>query len=490
MDINRKSIQLLFYILLFFSFAIAVGWSVSNGAYSVLILISLIFLILVLLSLDSKLAGKPKHTPIMLIVWILIQPLLRIFEIHYAIQLGVQFGSIFLFLYYFLLKDSEKRWAIWNMCKPLLVLGLIFWGVLGISFLSQPFTRTDFVFLGEIMASFLFAFLPCVVCENMDDVVRLMKTLVFVGLIQFPIVLAQGIGFADKLPPVFSQLYTLNWGGSITSTTQLVRYPGSFGDVELLAEFAGLVFIISIGLALIKPRERLFWVIVTTILFVIGWLTGTRAFLVVVSGGLIVLLISLLYNSQIKINQILRYLIGSIPIFFIAFYFIPNNIINGLLGRFKGLQFNGVDAFNRAYLYNSAFSLLPKMPFFGYGGLMWSVFRQAANYYYADPHSFYIWMLLYAGYPGLLTSVLLMLVLIIWTFWLSRQVSYKLIGQLGSVLLAATAYLIVNETKIVFLRSYFYADLIFFFFGLVAVTYGLGRRIKIQQVTTKNKAFK
>ena len=483
MDGIRTHVLQIFTGLVVILFAIIIGWGWSTESYGVLSGILLIGFLIILLPLEYRLVKKQSNIPVLMMFWILVQPLLRIFSIPAAIQIGTQLVSVGIFIYYFSLRDQHQRVIIWNGCKPILLVGFVFWGVLSLSFLSQPFSKNDLYFLIEIMSSFLFIFLPFAVCENINDVFRLMKVVVLLGLFQFLIVFLQAVGLADKLPAIFSQLYAANWGGALTVTTQGVRYPGSFGDFELLAEFAGLAFILSAGFALIESKNRLLWIIASSIIFVLGWLTGTRAFIVITAGGIAILFMSFLWNGQIKVNQFFRYLLVSIFIFVIVFSFIPNNVVNEFLTRFQDLQFTGSKAFNRAYFYIDAFSLLPMMPIWGYGASMWAVFQQAANVALVDPHSLYLWMLLFSGYPGLFITILFMVTIFLSAFWLSKQNHIKLSGPLGSVLFAAMAYLMVNETKIGFLRSYFYADILFFFFGIVVVSYQIGRRLKSQQET-------
>jgi len=157
---------------------------------------------------------------------------------------------------------------------------------------------------------------------------------------------------------------------------------------------------------------------------------------------------------------------------------VPSAVSSAFLGRLSlpDVSLSG-NFFNRGDLYRTSWGLVGKMPAFGYGANMNTVFGQSWGGLIIWPHSLYMTTLLTAGFVGLpvLAWLLFGLVAMPVRCALHRRVGGAELRALGSILAVVIVCWVVNEVKIEFLRQVFYVNLMAFLFGLVSSLFWLSR---------------
>ena len=436
----------------------------------------------VILSVDSRRMNLGL-APIGILVLVLALPFA-----HLAFSSGLpgvlfQGGSLAVAAFYLsALGPAERRRALaraYPVALPLLILFCLF----GLSYVLSPvLTRGDLYVVFNLVSASAYVVLAGVFCNSVQRVTRGIVLLIVVGAIQLPILVAQASGIADRLPASLG-LGTAGWGGSLVGRvgTGLTRYPGSFGDVELLAEFSTACFVLCLGLMMFRlrpPRSSILYALAGCVALV-GWLTGTRSFLFGAVGGSLLLLAIALQQSGLRLARAGRVVLVFGLVGAAVVVLVPSSVNSAYLDRFSlpEVSLSG-NFFNRGNLYRTSWDLVGDMPASGYGANMMTVFEQSWGAPVVSPHSLYMTTLLTAGFMGLagLAWLLFALVAMPLSCALRRRGGRTELRALGSILAVVMVSWVLSEVKIEFLRQIFYVDLMAFLFGLVSSLFWLSRK--------------
>jgi hypothetical protein len=397
-------------------------------------------------------------------------------------------------MYLAVLSRSARAIAVRRVMPVLIPAGLLA-GTFALSYaLSQSLSKTDLYGLAQFVSAPAFVLLAGIYCRSWNDLELLVEMILLAVVVQLPIVLAQAFGLTNALPGPLRQLSAQAFGGTLSSPTIAVaggssamgfvfRFPGSFGDYELLAECAGLALVLSVGMIVfgLGSRSRLQLLAAALSALCVGWFTGTRSFVVASAFAVVVLMVMAVLMSGARFKRVMRFAAGAIFLGLALVLVLPREVTSGLLSRFllSDVSLSGPDAFNRAGLFKTWWELAQKMPWSGYGTRMMAVVQAAhPSFVLKSPHSLYFSVLLTAGWFGLAALICLLTAVVVSAVLAARSQGSAMSRYWGAVFLAATLYVIVNEVKIEFLRVPFYTDLIFLLFGLVAVTRWLPARDK------------
>jgi O-antigen ligase len=300
---------------------------------------------------------------------------------------------------------------------------------------------------------------------------RASRVLVYGALLQVPVVAAQAMGLTVGLTGSLSGLSSTQWGGVIGAAS-LVRYPGSFGDYELFAEWLGILFILAVGGAMhTRGRTRTAYALCTAAILCLGLLTATRGFLVAVALAAIVVIPGALLSRR---GRGFGGLVATAAAVLVAAYLAPETAVQGSVTRLLQTTTTGSNAFNRMTLFTLWGKLVARMPWFGYGWGAPALINAFAVFGVDYPHSLYFYFALAAGWPGAMALVAFVAAVIL-----------PAMGGLGKsggsgyrtlVLGVAVVYWAVSEAKIEFVRLIFYGDLLMVLFGIVAADRWLSLR--------------
>lgn len=392
-------------------------------------------------------------------------------------------------MYLALLSPVQRAVAV-RRVMPVLIPAALLVGFVSLSYvLSQSVGTADVLRLVELASGLAFILLAAVYCRSSSGFERLVELIVLVAVLQLPIVVAQAIGLTNALPSALGQLNARAFGGTLASPTISVaggssslgfvfRFPGSFGDYELLAECAGLALVLCVGMIVfgLGRRSRVQLLAAAFCALAVGWFTGTRSFVMASAGAVVVLLVLAVLMSGDRIKRVRRFAVGAVLLGLALIWLVPGEVTSGLLSRFvlSDASLSGPNAFNRGALFRIWWELAQKMPPLGYGTRMMEVVQAShPSFVLESPHSLYFSVLLTAGWLGLAALIALVVTVIFLAARTALSGTSADSRYWGAVLLAAALYIFVNETKIEFLRLPFYTDLVFLLFGLVAVARGL-----------------
>jgi O-antigen ligase len=355
--------------------------------------------------------------------------------------------------------------------------------------LSQTLTQADLVRLIQFASAPAFILLAGVYCRSWSDLEALVELILLAVVLQLPVVLAQAFGLTDGLPGPLAQLGAEAFGGTLSNPTITVaggssalgfvfRFPGSFGDYELLAEAAGLALVLAVGMIVFSlgSRSRTQLLIAALSALCVGWFTGTRSFIVASALAVIVILVFAVLMSGSRLKRLMRFAAGAAFLALALVLVLPRQVTSGLLSRFllSDASLTGPDAFNRISLFKTWWELAQSMPWSGYGTQMLAVVQAShPSFELTSPHSLYFSVLLTSGWLGLAALVSLLVAVVVSAVRATRSRRSAAARYWGAVLFAATLYIIVNEAKIEFLRLPFYTDMVFLLFGIIAVVPGL-----------------
>jgi O-antigen ligase len=387
-----------------------------------------------------------------------------------------QAGSVCLAGFYLLvIGPVARRQALLRARPAVLPLALMF-GLFGLSYaLSPGVTRDDWLYVFQLLSACAYVVLGSVLCDSVPRVKSGIFMLIGAGALQLPVVLLQMTGIADRLPARLE----------LSASQYLGRYPGSFHDYELLAEFCAMCFLACLGLIVFRlhpPRRSVIFALAGCVL-VVGWLTMTRALLFGVVGGSVLLVVFALLQSGARFARLWR-LLGVIALMgILVTAFVPSSVSSSYLQRFtqSDVSLSG-NAFNRGELYATGWSLVDEMPPQGYGANMITVFDRAWGgslgiAELTSPHSLYMTTLLTAGFPGLIALAWLAVAVLAMSFScaLRRRGASADVRALGAILATVLVVWVVTEVKIDFVRHSFYVDLLAFLFGIVSSLFWLSR---------------
>lgn len=454
------------------------------SAKLVVVAIALPWLVTIL-GIDSQ-RMRLNLTPIGIPMLILLLPFARLVFSGGLAEIVVPAGSVGLAVFYLSSLDSGERRHSLARAFPVALPFAILFCLFGLSFLvSTELTAADVNVVINLIFASAYVVLAGVFCSSVQRVRRGVVLLIVVGAMQLPIVVGQAIGVADRLPTSLG-LGTVGWGGSLVGRVGagaaggLARYPGSFGDVELLAEFSLVCLLLGIGMIVMglrPPRLSILFALAACVALV-GWLTGTRSFLIGAAGGSLLLVAFALQQSGPRVARGARAVLVVVVLGVVIATLVPSSVTSAFLGRFASPAVtHDVGFINRGPLYIAAWGLTDNMPAFGYGANMMRVFQQRWGSPIVSPHSLYMSVLLTAGCLGLAILVWLLLGLVSMSLScaLGRRVGQTELRSLGGILAVVIVCWILNEVKIEFLRQGFYVDLMAFLFGLVSSLFWLSR---------------
>jgi len=422
--------------------------------------------LLVLLVLhDVAQVRDPKRLPLGLVVLVLALPFFQLLFDTRTLIFVWQLGSAVVALsYVFLLLPSERTTVLRSVLTLLALFAMLS--------LTGPFALAANGALDSraLLSSVSFAlsggylFVGAAIRVRASSAERAVRILVYGGLMQLPIVVAQAAGLTQGFAGSLEALDSRRWGGSI-ETAALVRYPGSFGDYELFAEWMGILFILAVGGAIFtRGRTRAGLTLASAAILGMGMLTATRGFVVAI------VLVLLLVVPAVLVSQRGRGFGGLLAVVTSAvvgmIYVVPDVARTGMLTRLLASEASGVNAFNRLGIFRVWGYFAARMPWYGYGWDSPILLQAFALIGVGYPHSAYFYFLLSAGWPGLL-AVLLFFAAVLFSARgdLIRDVTaiYRVF-----VLGTATLYFVVSELKIEFVRLPFYVDLLLVLFGILA----------------------
>jgi len=344
--------------------------------------------------------------------------------------------------------------------------------LLAASYAASPHvSRVDLYAAFNFATSAGMALLVGVYCVDQRAWRRLVVFLVLAGALQLPLVLAQAYGYASSLPAGLGQLNPAIWGGALDLSgpgSVLARYPGSFGDYELLAECCGLLVVLAAGGLVfgLYGRWRTAMAAACACVAVTGWYTGSRAFLLATAGACLLLAGVALLQSGSRARRLTR-AAGLIALLaFAVVALVPDQVRTGVLGRFATATYTGSTAFNRAEFYSAGLDLVRRMPLLGFGTSMMTVFNARMGAIYESPHSLYLTVVLTTGFAGLAALVALFAAALASVVVVAARGEAPAARHWGGVLLAALVYFVANEAKIDFVRIPFYVDLVVVFLAL------------------------
>jgi O-antigen ligase len=466
-------------VLLACAIALLCGIIVGSGQYVIIILavIAVIALALIIKDVSSimQLHLAPNNA-----LWLIIGiPFIHIFLTDAVLDTVYQAAVMLLIGLYIVVMPYQDRLDVIARVKPLLIPAFLFFGVWTASYVASGVgERRQAADIINMNLSFAYAILACICCRTTADTEKLLRVLVYGSLLQLPIILGQAAGLSHNLPGTLSVLSADSFGGSLDNSG-VKRYPGSFRDYELIAEYLGLAWLIALGFSIYahKPIIRRVMLLCTAMLLVAGWFTGTRGFIVGIAGGtLIFLFFGFIRRTNLSKLSLVRLVFTVVIGITVVVLFLPTKISSDLIARLSQFNLNDIYSTNRTELFKAWVELAGRMPILGYGSAM----TQTVNTYFTSflvisPHSLYFAMLLTAGYPGLIATLVFVASLCFMSVSTALRAVNIRIRQLGVILLAAILYWATNEIKIEYTRLFFYSDLLFFFFGILASVYVIGQ---------------
>jgi hypothetical protein len=244
----------------------AVSRSLLSGATLAALLIATLPLLTFAVLYELENATDSGHAPAGLIAMVLLLPFFQLVLGTRTLHLVWQACSLVVVLFYISAMGPAQRRATVRPVLPLMV-----------AFEVLSLTGTISLFIAgaldarAILTAVVFALsgtyllVGSVLRTWAGSAERASRVLVYGGLLQLPVVAAQAIGLTVGLGGSLSGLSSLKWGGVIASSS-LVRYPGSFGNVELFAEWLGILLILAVGGAMYtRGRTRNALAICTTV---------------------------------------------------------------------------------------------------------------------------------------------------------------------------------------------------------------------------------
>jgi hypothetical protein len=394
--------------------------------------------------------------------------------------------SLGVFMVYFLAQSSQDRRLALNRAAPLLVpmAILVFVSTFSVVF-SREINKEIIIHWFEFASGIVYWLLVCLYCRSFSDVYRLMVILFICGLFQLPIYVGQALGWTSHFSGGLAKLSPDIWGGPLASAGQDVRYPGSFGDVELVAEYFGIIFLFGMGIFLmLRERIKRFTMVFALAIVVgMGIMTGTRGFLVMILLGTVIVLYGNYRHKGSQVGNPVNILVLISIVIILVLFFIPDVAITSLIEKFSFDQiFKSGNLINREILFSSWLTLLPEMPFWGFGNNIWNAINTVSPFVVQSPHSLFFSMLLIYGYIGLFAIFLLLLCSLIILIKSAFRAFYPR-QFISWILLAVFVSWVADEVKIEFIRQQFYIDFIFLLFGLITCIYGLSKRENPTQVS-------
>jgi hypothetical protein len=440
-------------------------------------LLIFLFILFVFVLKDGGYKKGKKRTYQLMLFAVGMLPFYHLISSDFKFELIWQTGSLFVMVYYFILSTPNETNNVIIRVKPIILPTALVMGIFALSYLnSEKLEKENILYLFCFLSSPVYSLFACFYCKTVEDIEKLIFILITFGLLQFPIIIGQATGFTDMLSGNLSSLSTDGWGGPLASVSGVTRYPGSFGDVELFAEYIGIMFLLALGefLLPVKRKHKKFIGFSLVIFLIMGGFTGTRGFLIGILLGIIVLVALIQLKSNKKSIIFKRVFIIGILLISSIILLMPKVIISGFIDRLLMADTFGSNLLNRGTLFSTWIYLSKQMPLLGYGAQMIDVVRLNFNYFFIQsPHSLFFSMLLIAGYPGLVVIILFIFKLFLLSIKCLKNKTNSLISQYGIIFIVILVYWAANEVKIEFLRLIFYSNYLFFLWGILSSLYSL-----------------
>ena len=415
-------------------------------------------------------------------------PLQQIFLTTYVTKVAAQLSVLIILFYYWQISSNEERAEYLVKVKPLIFPVLAFFISFFLSYLaSGKLEIKDWVFLLKLVGTIGYAFLACFYCNNLEKIKKILWLFILIGIIQLPVMYAQAAGWINNIPgvaPSFNASFWVKYAADTNAT--MIRYPGMFGDYELVAEYFDIMILICAGFLVfnIKRKEQIFVLLSILVLVVAGFYTGTRAFIWGLSGGLLVMLFFMFSRPGFG-KKIKNFMMIGLGLVLVITILSKQGNFSGYIDRFltTNISLNNYDSRNTVF--TISFSLIRHLPVLGYGPFLMEKFNAFLERDFTAPHSLYLSMLLTAGYPGIFAIMIMIFSPIKWMLQVFFENHTKIFHTWALIFLTVLIFWTANEIKIEFIRSSFYMDIIFFLFGIITSFYDLARRnfyqLKIQE---------
>ena len=444
---------------------VALSVSLLSGALLAAVLIALLPLLVLALQRELHRVGGEGHAPAVLIAIVLFLPFFQLVLPTRTLYLVWQGCTLAVVVFYLWAMEPAKRRLAVRSVLPLLVV----FEVLSLAGALTLFI-TGALDSRAILSALVFALsgsyllVGAVIRTWAGSGERASRILVYGGLLQLPMVAAEAAGLTEHLGSgILSSLSSTLYGGAIGAAT-IVRYPGSFIDYELFAEWTGILLILAVGgLMYARGRTRGALAVSVVALLWMGSLTATRGFLVAVALAALVVVPGALLSRRGRGFE------GPLAVaaaVFAAYFLVPDVAVEGTLTRLLQTETTGANAFNRLPLWTEWWKLVVRMPWYGYG---WgsSALQNAFAVFRVDfPHSMYFYFALTAGWPGFVALIVLV-GMVLWSAW-GGLAEGNANAFRTLVLGVAVAYWVASEAKIEFVRLVFYGDLLLVLFGIIA----------------------
>ena len=456
--------------------AVALCVSLLSGSLLLAALIALLPLLFVTVWYELKRAADPGHPPIGLIAIVLFLPFFQLAaNNNRTLYLIWQGCSLIVVLFYLSAERRPEARAAVRSVLPMIVVFevLSLTGALTL-FITGALDSRAILSAGIFALSGVYLLVGALLRTWARSSERASRILVYGGLLQLPVVIAEATGLTDRLGSgLVSRLSSTLYGGAIEAAT-IVRYPGSFIDYELFAEWLGILLIIAVGgVMYTRGWTRIMLAISVAAILGMGFLTATRGFLIAVALVAVVVVPGALLSRR---GRSFTGPLTAAAAVLAAYFLVPDVAVEGTLTRLLQAQTTGVNAFNRLPLFTEWWRLVGRMPWYGYGWGAPTLDNALATMHVGFPHSLYFYFALTAGWPGFLALVVFvgMVIFSAWGGLLEGKVdTYRTL-----VLGVAVAYWAVSQAKIEFVRLVFYGDLLLVLFGIIAADHWLGLRLK------------
>ncbi len=435
------------------------------------------FLILFSILLYEFRKTESTHKPPLLVVLLVVTlPFQSIFLTSYPLKAAAQLLILFVIFYFWLKCSQQIRYEYFRKIKPLIFpTGVFVFSFFLSYFFSSKIENKDWSFLLNLLGAVGYTYLACFYCNSLENIKKILWVFIGIGVIQLAVMFAMGCGWTEGLPGALAILSNRSWGGFASDYgTNALRYPGTFGDYELLAEYLDMMVLFSIGIFFFSSsrRERMLSILAACLMIAAGFYTGTRVFVVGIGVGLVVMSV-LFVIKPIFWKKLANILMIGILLISVLYLLSTQEIFRGYFDRFLNTDLSSGYYDTRNTVWSVSFDMMQKLPITGYGTQMMEIFDMIGRGVYASPHSLYFSMLLIAGYPGIISIIIMICTPFLWMLRILFNRTMKQYYAWAIVMISVWSFWAVNEIKIEFIRYAFYMNIVFFLFGIFASFYDL-----------------
>lgn len=444
------------------------------------IVITIGFIALFFVFLFEFVLNKAENSPPLLIFLAVASlPFQNLFLTTFPLKAIGQLSVIFIALLYWAKLSAFAKADFIKRVSPITLITATFLISISVAyFLSGSLENKDKSFLIDVLGAVSYTYLACIYCSSLGNIKKIIWLLIFIGVIQLPVMIAMSRGWTESLPGPLSVLSVQSYGGVASDfSSSAFRYPGLFGDYELLAEYLDVMILFCIGIALFSfsSKERFIAILAAILMVIAGFYTGTRAFVASLAVGVAVLIILSIIRFGFGKN-LLKLLGIGILLVFIFYWMSTLDVFQGYITRFFATDLSAGYFDTRETVWTTSLAMMNHLPFTGYGAQLSNLFDVIGNGDFLSPHSLYFSMILLAGIPGLIAVSILVLTPFLWLGRIIYNKKSKQIYAWAIVFLSIWTFWVVNEIKIEFIRYGFYMNFIFFLIGIMASFFYLARR--------------